>query len=78
MNFIEGAPASELRRRPIGVRPEHLAIARDDGRPGRAAVGVAEHLGSDTFLHVHVDGVGLMTVRDRRRDRRSAMATRSG
>jgi multiple sugar transport system ATP-binding protein len=24
---------------------------------------VAEHLGSDTFLHVHVDGGGLQTVR---------------
>ena len=24
----------------------------------KGTVGVAEHLGSDTFLHVHADGVG--------------------
>jgi multiple sugar transport system ATP-binding protein len=26
-------------------------------------VGVAEHLGSDTFLHIHVEGIGLVTAR---------------
>ena len=29
----------------------------------KATVGVAEHLGSDTFLHVHADGAGPLTVR---------------
>lgn len=29
----------------------------------RGRVGVAEHLRSDTFLHVHVEGVGMLTVR---------------
>jgi hypothetical protein len=29
----------------------------------KATVGVAEHLGSDTFLHVHADGAGALTVR---------------
>ncbi|RUX72824.1 TOBE domain-containing protein, partial [Mesorhizobium sp. M7A.F.Ca.CA.004.08.2.1] len=29
----------------------------------KAVVGVAEHLGSDTFLHVQADGVGPLTVR---------------
>ncbi|HWL73167.1 MAG TPA: TOBE domain-containing protein, partial [Burkholderiaceae bacterium] len=29
----------------------------------QGTVGVAEHLGSDTFLHVHVDEIGLITAR---------------
>ncbi|RYE75956.1 MAG: TOBE domain-containing protein, partial [Myxococcales bacterium] len=46
----------------VGVRPEHIRISRDAG-DWQGRVGVAEHLGSDTFLHVHVDGAGLQTVR---------------
>ncbi len=62
MNFFEGAAAEKYRAATIGVRPEHLRISKDAGDwSGR--VGVAEHLGSDTFLHVHVDGAGLQTVR---------------
>ena len=30
---------------------------------GRVGEGVAEHLGSDTFLHIHTDGQGTITVR---------------
>lgn len=38
------------------------AIARDKGTwKGRA--GIAEHLGSDTLLPVHVDGIGPMPAR---------------
>ncbi|TPI22393.1 TOBE domain-containing protein, partial [Mesorhizobium sp. B4-1-1] len=29
----------------------------------KATVGVAEHLGSDTFLHVQADGIGTVNVR---------------
>ena len=29
----------------------------------KGTVGVAEHLGSDTFLHVNVDKIGPVTVR---------------
>jgi multiple sugar transport system ATP-binding protein len=62
MNFVEGAAAGKYQAESIGVRPEHIRISREAGDwPGR--VGVAEHLGSDTFLHVHVDGAGLQTVR---------------
>jgi multiple sugar transport system ATP-binding protein len=62
MNFLGGAAAEKYRADTVGVRPEHLRISRDAGEwAGR--VGVAEHLGSDTFLHVHVDGAGLQTVR---------------
>jgi multiple sugar transport system ATP-binding protein len=62
MNFLEGAAAGKYRAAAIGVRPEHVAIATDAGE-WKGTVGVAEHLGSDTFLHVHVDGGGLFTVR---------------
>lgn len=62
MNFVDGAEAAKYSAASIGVRPEHLALSRDSGS-WKGMVGVAEHLGSDTFLHVHVDGLGLMTVR---------------
>ncbi len=62
MNFFEGAAADKYGAATIGIRPEHMRISKDAGDwAGR--VGVAEHLGSDTFLHVHVDGAGLQTVR---------------
>jgi multiple sugar transport system ATP-binding protein len=62
MNFLTGEPAAKHGAATIGVRPEHLSISRTSGE-WKGRVGVAEHLGSDTFLHVHVDGQKLMTVR---------------
>jgi multiple sugar transport system ATP-binding protein len=62
MNFLTGAPAAKYGAATIGVRPEHMRLTRDGGE-WKGRVGVAEHLGSDTFLHVHVDGGGLTTVR---------------
>ncbi|NGN42750.1 ABC transporter ATP-binding protein [Mesorhizobium sp. CGMCC 1.15528] len=62
MNLITGAPAAKVGATTVGVRPEHLAISKTSG-DWKATVGVAEHLGSDTFLHVHSDGVGPLTVR---------------
>ncbi len=62
MNFIEGAPAAKYDAKTIGVRPEHIELSTESGDwPG--VVGVAEHLGSDTFLHVQVDDVGSVTAR---------------
>ncbi len=62
MNFVTGAEAEKLGADSIGVRPEHIDIA-DDG-PWRGTVGIAEHLGSDTFLHVHDTGLAdTLTVR---------------
>ena len=62
MNLIEGAPAAKQGAKTIGIRPEHLAVSTTSGE-WKATVGVAEHLGSDTFLHVHSDDVGPLTVR---------------
>src|SRR6188474_433304 len=62
MNLIEGAPAAKYGAKTIGIRPEHMEISTTAGE-WKATVGVAEHLGSDTFLHVQADGVGPLTVR---------------
>jgi multiple sugar transport system ATP-binding protein len=62
MNFIDGAESAKYNAHSIGVRPEHFNISRTAGS-WKGRVGIAEHLGSDTFLHVHVDGIGLLTVR---------------
>ena len=62
MNMIEGAPAEKYGAKTIGIRPEHLNISTSSG-DWKATVGVAEHLGSDTFLHVQTDGIGTINVR---------------
>ena len=38
----------------IGVRPEHWKLSTTEGEFA-GTVGVAEHLGSDTFLHIDLD-----------------------
>jgi multiple sugar transport system ATP-binding protein len=63
MNFIEGAEAAKHRAHAIGVRPEHIAVSTtpvDGAWAGK--VGVAEHLGADTFIHVATDH-GTLNVR---------------
>ena len=62
MNLINGAVAAKHGATTIGVRPEHLGISTTAGE-WKATVGVAEHLGSDTFLHVQAGDVGTLTVR---------------
>jgi multiple sugar transport system ATP-binding protein len=62
MNLVEGRAAEAMGAKTIGVRPEHLKITVTNGA-WRGVVGVAEHLGSDTFLHVHTDDHGTINVR---------------
>jgi len=62
MNFITGAEAEKHSAHTLGVRPEHLHCTADTGT-WQGTVHVPEHLGSDTFLHVEVDGIGPLTVR---------------
>ncbi len=62
MNLIDGEAAAQHGAHMIGIRPEHLGLSLDHGT-WRGAVNVSEHLGSDTFLHVNVEGVGMLTVR---------------
>ncbi|ATX67436.1 ABC transporter ATP-binding protein [Roseinatronobacter bogoriensis] len=63
MNLIEGAEAAKHNATTIGIRPEHISISAEDGR-WSGVVGVSEHLGSDTFFHVHKTGLAeSITVR---------------
>jgi multiple sugar transport system ATP-binding protein len=61
MNLIDGPEAAKHGAATIGIRPEHLDIV--EGGPWTGRVGISEHLGSDTFLKVTVDGVGMVNVR---------------
>jgi multiple sugar transport system ATP-binding protein len=62
MNFITGEAAARYGAPTIGIRPEHLRIAREgEGWPG--TIVVAEHLGSDTFLYVDAGPIGTLTAR---------------
>ncbi|MCA0963324.1 ABC transporter ATP-binding protein [Salipiger bermudensis] len=63
MNIFGGNPAQQHGAAKIGVRPEHIAASTETGT-WEGVVGVAEHLGSDTFLHVHETGLAeTVTVR---------------
>ncbi len=62
MNLIEGAEAAKLGAKTIGVRPEHMTVSTTAGA-WKGTVGVAEHLGSDTFCHVHTESAGTLTLR---------------
>ncbi len=63
MNFIEGPEAAKLDAKTIGIRPEHIDVADENGA-WKGKVGVAEHLGSDTFFHIHDTGLAeTITVR---------------
>ncbi len=62
MNFIGGEWAKKHDAFEVGIRPEHIEVVHKGGN-WRGKVGVAEHLGSDTFLRVSVNGIGTLTVR---------------
>ncbi|MHC8509683.1 MAG: ABC transporter ATP-binding protein [Rhodospirillales bacterium] len=54
MNILTGPHAQKHGAYTIGVRPEHMNLSKDSG-VWEGTVGVAEHLGSDTFFHVTAD-----------------------
>ncbi|MEM6890456.1 MAG: ABC transporter ATP-binding protein [Pseudomonadota bacterium] len=63
MNLIDGPEAAKHNARTVGVRPEHIEVSADTG-PWSGVVGVSEHLGSDTFFHIHETGLAeTITVR---------------
>ncbi|MFN7268337.1 MAG: ABC transporter ATP-binding protein [Cereibacter sp.] len=62
MNLIGGPDAARHGAATVGLRPEHIDISTSDGT-WRGTVGISEHLGSDTFLRVQVEGLGMITVR---------------
>jgi multiple sugar transport system ATP-binding protein len=62
MNFITGPEAAKRGAETIGVRPEHIAVSTSSG-DWEGTVGVAEHLGADTFVHVNAGPLGTLNVR---------------
>ncbi|TPE48342.1 TOBE domain-containing protein, partial [Amaricoccus solimangrovi] len=64
MNFVEGPTAARYDAQTIGVRPEHISVSTTPVEGGwKGTVGVAEHLGADTFSHVETEGQGTINVR---------------
>ncbi len=65
MNLLSGVEAAEYDADTIGIRPEHIDISMKSKKGSwEGTVGVAEHLGSDTFIHIHgIPGCDPMTVR---------------
>ncbi len=63
MNLMTGPEAAARGATTVGIRPEHIAVSPQGGTwTGR--IGVSEHLGSDTFFHVHLVGQATpITVR---------------
>jgi multiple sugar transport system ATP-binding protein len=62
MNLIRGESAAKRSAATIGVRPEHADVSTTEGE-WRAKVRLAEHLGSDTFVHLDADGIGPLVLR---------------
>lgn len=61
MNFLTGDKAGKYDAHTIGIRPEHFNVSADQG-DWAGTVGVTEHLGSDTFLRVHIND-DILTAR---------------
>jgi multiple sugar transport system ATP-binding protein len=60
MNFVTGAEAAKHNCTTIGIRPEHIRVGEGDWQ---GVVGLSEHLGSDSFIKVEVDGIGTINIR---------------
>ncbi len=61
MNFLTGRLADEAGAKTLGIRPEHLKV--DPQGEWAGTVRHAEHLGSDTYLYVVLEGGQEVTVR---------------
>jgi multiple sugar transport system ATP-binding protein len=62
MNFFTGPLAAAAGAHTLGVRPEHLTVDRKDGLLS-GTVQFSERLGSDTYLHVAMEGIGVVIAR---------------
>ena len=63
MNLLGGKEALKHEAHTIGIRPEHVTISSKTGN-WQGVVGVTEHLGSDTFVHVNCPAFSeTLTVR---------------
>ena len=62
MNLIEGSEAAKHNAHTIGIRPEHIDVVEEAGQ-WQGTVGVAEHLGLDTIVHIHNTGLAETLTR---------------
>ncbi|MBB1339825.1 ABC transporter ATP-binding protein [Pseudoalteromonas sp. SR44-2] len=62
MNFIDAAQNENANVSCIGIRPEHITLSTEQGT-WAGTVGVIEHLGSESFLHINIEGTGTVTVK---------------
>jgi len=62
MNLLKPKSTDTYKAATIGIRPEHIDVSKTNGE-WQGKIVVAEHLGSDTFFHIDVDGLGRMTAR---------------
>ncbi len=62
MNFLTGDVAKSHGAATFGIRPEHLTLSREAGDWAGQVI-LTERLGSDTFVHVEVAGIGQVNVR---------------
>lgn len=67
MNLLGGEAAAAHGAHTVGVRPEHITVSAfsdNGGGEWSGVVGVSEHLGSDSFFHIHETGLAdILTVR---------------
>ena len=62
MNLINGPEAAAFSAHTIGIRPEDLLADSTQGQ-WRGEISHVEHLGSDSFIYVDTQQVGMLTVR---------------
>ena len=62
MNLIPAEKLGQSGAKTIGVRPEHIALSREDGAWKGRVIHV-EHLGADTIVYLETEVTGLLTVR---------------
>ncbi|MGN6307254.1 MAG: ABC transporter ATP-binding protein [Mesorhizobium sp.] len=62
MNLIGGDVAQGHGAHTLGLRPEHVDLSPEAGEWAGKVV-LAEHLGSDTILHIEADGIGRFVAR---------------
>ncbi len=60
---VVALPGLDGDARHIGIRPEHIRLASQGEAVLSGTVGVAEHLGSDSFAYVDVPGMDPINVR---------------
>ncbi|WP_448955627.1 ABC transporter ATP-binding protein [Labrys neptuniae] len=62
MNFLKDAAAANYSATTIGIRPEHLNLSASEGQ-WKGKISISEHLGSDTFFYIDLDGGTRVTAR---------------